>query len=348
MARSKKRKQGKPTEDAIELKTRQMQKFHPNQRAGQGQIIIPQKKLYRQRAHVNPFSDHNVVYPSSPEKMDWHFHFPSRIPSGKQGHAKGIDKVEFADIGCGFGGLLFYLAPHFPDKLMVGMEIRTSVTQYVHDKIQVLRKASHALQPLHEDHHEEKSDSMEKEKVNKKSRLNEDESSSIVQSEKTTEEGRSEIEINTSMVKDAPNIAGRYDNISAMRVNAMKHLPNFFHKGQLSKLFFLHPDPHFKQRKSKNRIISPTLLAEYAYILRPDGILYTITDVEDLHNWMVKHLNAFPLFERIPDDDLRDDICVDAIWNATEEGQKVIRNKGSKWFAAFRRIRDSENEESIE
>ena len=46
--------------------------------------------------------------------------------------------------------------------------------------------------------------------------------------------------------------------------------------------------------------------------------------------------------------DLRDDICVDAIWNATEEGQKVIRNKGSKWFAAFRRIRDSENEESIE
>ncbi|MCO5556123.1 hypothetical protein L7F22_009667 [Adiantum nelumboides] len=335
MARSRKRKQGKPTDDAVELKTREMQKLHPNQRAGQGQIIIPQKKLYRQRAHVNPFSDHNVVYPSKPELMDWHFHFPTRIPSGKQGHTEeAVAKVEFADIGCGFGGLLFYLAPHFPEKLMVGMEIRTSVTQYVHDKVQVLRKASHALQPSQENHDDN---------TNKKARLDD-------ASNKNSEEGPSETEINTSMVKDAPNIAGNYDNISAMRVNAMKHLPNFFQKGQLSKLFFLHPDPHFKQRKSKNRIISPTLLAEYAYILRPDGILYTITDVEDLHVWMVKHLTAFPLFERIPDDDpfLKHDVCVDAVWNATEEGQKVIRNKGSKWFAAFRRIRDPENEESIE
>lgn len=340
MARSRKRKQGKPTEDAIELRTREMQKLHPNQRAGQGQIIIPQKKLYRQRAHVNPFSDHNVVYPSKPELMDWHFHFPSRIPAGKEGHAEGAPKVEFADIGCGFGGLLFYLAPHFPDKLMVGMEIRTSVTQYVHDKVQVLRKASHALQPSYDDQNEIDV-SKEQESKNKKARLDH---------ATTAEEGPSEVEINSSMVNDAPNIAGSYDNISAMRVNAMKHLPNFFHKGQLSKLFFLHPDPHFKQRKSKNRIISPTLLAEYAYILRPDGILYTITDVEDLHIWMVKHLTAFPLFERIPDDDpfLKEDICVDAVWNATEEGQKVIRNKGSKWFAAFRRIRDPENEEVIE
>lgn len=29
--------------------------------------------------------------------------------------------VEIADIGCGFGGLLFALAPKFPDTLMLGM-----------------------------------------------------------------------------------------------------------------------------------------------------------------------------------------------------------------------------------
>ena len=29
-------------------------------------------------------------------------------------------KVEIADIGCGFGGLLFGLAPVFPDSLIVG------------------------------------------------------------------------------------------------------------------------------------------------------------------------------------------------------------------------------------
>jgi tRNA (guanine-N7-)-methyltransferase len=29
-------------------------------------------------------------------------------------------KVEFADIGCGFGGLLIALAPMFPDTLILG------------------------------------------------------------------------------------------------------------------------------------------------------------------------------------------------------------------------------------
>ena len=33
--------------------------------------------------------------------------------------------------------------------------------------------------------------------------------------------------------------AGSYDNISVLRTNAMKYLPNFFRKGQLSKMMFL-------------------------------------------------------------------------------------------------------------
>jgi tRNA (guanine-N7-)-methyltransferase len=112
--------------------------------------------------------------------------------------------------------------------------------------------------------------------------------------------------------------AGSYQNVSVMRMNAMKFLPNFFRKAQvflylflslsllflksrkyfmsdlfllkLSKMFFLFPDPHFKKRKHKARIITPQLLAEYAYVLRVGGILYTVTDVLDLHNWMVKRM----------------------------------------------------------
>jgi len=37
---------------------------------------------------------------------------------------------------------------------------------------------------------------------------------------------------------------------------------------QLTKMFFLFPDPHFKKTKHKWRIISPSLLAEYAYVLK--------------------------------------------------------------------------------
>lgn len=58
----------------------------------------------------------------------------------------------------------------------------------------------------------------------------------------------------------------------------MKFLPNFFRKGQLSKIFLCFPDPHFKTRKHKARIVSTTLNSEYAYVLREGGIIYTITD----------------------------------------------------------------------
>jgi tRNA G46 methylase TrmB len=38
---------------------------------------------------------------------------------------------EFADIGCGYGGLLVRLSPLFPDITMVGMEIRIKVQQII-------------------------------------------------------------------------------------------------------------------------------------------------------------------------------------------------------------------------
>ena len=39
--------------------------------------------------------------------------------------------------------------------------------------------------------------------------------------------------------------AGTYTNISALRTNAIRHLPNYFAKGQLEKLFFLFPVSQF-------------------------------------------------------------------------------------------------------
>ena len=132
-----------------------------------------------------------------------------------------------------------------------------------------------------------------------------------------------------------------YQNVSIVRANAMKFLPNYFTKHSLSALFFLFPDPHFKSRKQKARIISPTLLAEYAFALRPGGIVYTITDVKDLHEWMKSHLEAFPLYESVDEETLRSEgkgPIVDAVYTSTEEGRKVERNRGEKWLACFRRI----------
>lgn len=120
----------------------------------------------------------------------------------------------------------------------------------------------------------------------------------------------------------------------------MKHLPNFFCKGQLTKMFFLFPDPHFKRTKHKWRIISPTLLAEYAYVLRVGGLVYTITDVLELHDWMCTHFKGHPLFEHVPLEELSEDPIVGHLGTSTEEGKKVLRNGGKNFPAIFRRIQD--------
>lgn len=136
------------------------------------------------------------------------------------------------------------------------------------------------------------------------------------------------------------NEEGQYKNIACIRTNAMKYLPNYFRKGQLQKLFFLYPDPHFKKAKHKWRIINSNLLTEYSYFLAPGGFIYTISDVQDLHEWMAKHLREHPNFVEVPVNDelVASDPIVSRLYGTSEEGMKVTRNNGDKFVAVFRRI----------
>lgn len=211
------------------------------------------------------FSLNFVSSPVRPQVMDWHPYFPSIQESSGQ--------VEFADIGCGYGGFLMTLGETFPEKYAVGMEIRVKVSDFVVDRIKALR-ASHP---------------------------------------------------------------GQYQNVACIRTNTMKYLVNYFQKGQLSKIFFLYPDPHFKKAKHKWRIISTSLLSEYAFVMRPGGILYTVTDVKDLHDWMCRHIEAHPLFEKLSQEDMEADVLYSKLPDSSEEGQKVTRNKGERWIAIYRR-----------
>ncbi|BBN02144.1 tRNA (guanine-N7-)-methyltransferase [Marchantia polymorpha subsp. ruderalis] len=269
---------------------------------GGNQKGLPRKRFYRARAHSNPLSDSYFPVPNNPSDCDWKEHFPaffkdnaSEVESGKPANdeaksevrssesgavvpsfpaEKSVPKVRFADIGCGFGGLLVKLSVLYPDKLMVGMELRDKVSEYVKERILALRL----------------------------------------------------------------KYSGQYENISCLRTNAMKYLPNYFEKGQLEKMFFLFPDPHFKEKNHRRRIISQALLAEYAYIMAIGGIIYTITDVEELGEWMKSNLDAHPLFEPLSEAELAKDPVVDLLTSATEEGQKVARNSGETYRAIYRRI----------
>lgn len=131
---------------------------------------------------------------------------------------------------------------------------------------------------------------------------------------------------------------GKYQNAACIRSNTMKHITNYFKKHQLEKMFFLFPDPHFKVANHRRRIIQQTLLDEYAYLLKPGGMLYTITDVEELGIWMREKIQAHPLFALIPESELEGDKAADFLIEGTEEGQKVKRNGGKTWKSIFRRL----------
>ncbi|CAD6566195.1 MAG: tRNA (guanine-N(7)-)-methyltransferase (tRNA(m7G46)-methyltransferase) [Alectoria sarmentosa] len=286
----------------------------------EGNAELPKKKFYRQRAHANPFSDHQLTYPASPALMDWSPCYPAFVVPETQlvteHHAlKLLTKpVTIADIGCGFGGLLVALSPLLPDELILGLEIRTQVTEYVEDRISALRSQHETSSP------------------------------------------------------------GLYQNIACLRANTMKFLPNFFTRGQLSHIFLCFPDPHFKARKHKARIVSSTLCAEYAYVLKPGGCVYTITDVEELGEWMRRRFAAFgssgvggeddgvetregqgeSVFEKVelPEEGKEGEWVVEGgekrevgmlvrcIREETEEGKKVSRNGGKKFVSVFRRKED--------
>ncbi|TFJ87243.1 hypothetical protein NSK_001575 [Nannochloropsis salina CCMP1776] len=228
----------------------------------------PQKRFYRSRAHCNPLSHNDACeYPPHPGKMNWSVLYP--------GHTDPV--VRFLDVGCGFGGLTVALSALFPDKIILALEIRAKVCEFVRLRIEEMRK-------------------------------------------------------------EAPP---RARNAAVLKTNAMKYLPHFFRKGQLQKIFFCFPDPHFKTKNHRRRIVSERLLTEYAYLLQEGGILYAITDVEELHQWHVAKLSEHLSFERVPEETLAGDVTVTAITRETEESKKVERAGGRKYWCVFRRRPDA-------
>eukprot|EP00963_Diacronema_lutheri_P004455 scaffold338_cov361-Pavlova_lutheri.AAC.15 len=234
----------------------------------------PKKKFYRARAHSNPLNAGNLDATITPDDFD------QRLPQMFLNPKEGA-RVDMVDVGCGFGGLVIGLGKLYPDNLVLGLEIRAKVCEFVQERVRTERRQSNG------------------------------------------------------------KICA---NAFAIRVNAMKCLPNLFRKGQLKKMFFLFPDPHFKVSNHRRRVITVKLLDEYAYLLKVGGIIYTITDVEELGAWMHEHLEAHPLFERLTDEELDRDPAARLLETGTEEGQKVKRNGGTNHRHVYRRIDFSESE----
>lgn len=296
----------------------------------------PQKKFYRQRAHCNPLSHNDTfVYPFRPIDMNWisNEYYPMSMLNNKDVDQKKLIQPTILDIGCGFGGLTMSLAYLLPNEYILGMEIRAKVTEYVRLRIMNARKE-------YLDHNSNNSSTVGK--------------------------------IYTNSKPEHKYNNHHYNNCSVLRTNSMKFLIHYFNSHTISKIFICFPDPHFKRKNYQRRIINVKLLSIYAYILQKGiGQLCIITDVEELHKWHIAACNEHPLFQLVTmgststismscNDDDNDDkttlndqqeqeqkLLINAMMNETEEGQKVTRNNGMKYYAIYRRIYDHEENDNV-
>ena len=76
------------------------------------------------------------------------------------------------------------------------------------------------------------------------------------------------------------------------------------------------------------------------------GKIYVITDVKELYDWEVEHLEMHPLFDKVSNEETKADPCIRFMCEGTDEAKKVIRNEGGMWYAVFRK-RDLNREEDI-
>ncbi|TXD37602.1 tRNA (guanosine(46)-N7)-methyltransferase TrmB [Lujinxingia vulgaris] len=89
-------------------------------------------------------------------------------------------------------------------------------------------------------------------------------------------------------------------NADLLQADATMAIPILLEEGQLSELFILFPDPWWKKRHRKRRIIQPQTLDLFASKMHPGATLWLRTDVGTLADDFREVLDAHPEFEHLP------------------------------------------------
>jgi len=81
-------------------------------------------------------------------------------------------------------------------------------------------------------------------------------------------------------------------NLRAVRCDVSEDLPMLFAPATVSGFTIHHPDPWWKKRHRKRRLVRPSLVEVLVHLLRPGGWIFAQTDVPDLADEMQSVLAA--------------------------------------------------------
>ena len=87
------------------------------------------------------------------------------------------------------------------------------------------------------------------------------------------------------------------ENVVLLNADVFTALDKFFEPHSLERIYINFPDPWFKKRHLKKRIVNPEMAIKYAELLKPNGILYFVTDNEDYRDYAVPVLCQCPLLQ---------------------------------------------------
>jgi tRNA (guanine-N7-)-methyltransferase len=92
------------------------------------------------------------------------------------------------------------------------------------------------------------------------------------------------IEIRREVVARANNAcrAAGINNVESVFANMSVDLPEMFAPASVARFFLNFPDPWFKSRQHKRRVMSPELVADIAVALAPGGEMFVETDIFDI------------------------------------------------------------------
>lgn len=124
-------------------------------------------------------------------------------------------------------------------------------------------------------------------------------------------------------------------NAAIIKTNALIFLPNFFLGNSLSKIFVLFPDPHFKKRKQKGRIVSRQMVHLYFYLLKEGGRMYVSTDVKELFDDMVNVLRGLGLFKELEKEAMVRDPFYEMTYKNTDEAMRAGIKSGRTFATIF-------------
>ncbi len=203
---------------------------------------MPQKKFFRQRAHCNPLAHNGTFdYPRTPEDFDWGGHYPSFINDGEREEEKGDDVGRLEDA-----------SSHGKKRSADGSVKLDHAVNITKDGVEYHSRGGEV---------EEEKDGYKRVEMmdigcgygGLTVSLAPLFPSTLILAVEIRDKVTKYVHQRILHLREAN--PGQYGNISVMRGNTMQHLVHYIAKGQLTKIFICFPDPHFKKKNHRRRIV---------------------------------------------------------------------------------------------